>query len=319
MMLLTPITPATRVTTPTNHITSSIASNKPASLRISWSALKLPNACWSSGWTCWRRPSSASTSASTRLDATPSAAKIAKFPTLSPVPNARAKVVSGTSSVVLWRSASSPVCGERNTPTTMKYDPRISTAAPIGSSSGVNSCSRTCAPMTATLRRSIKSRGLRKRPRSMMTGWISSISAVSPATRKLPVLPPRWTLAVPRRPPPSSVRGATARIPGTPARTASASAMVSRTNRPGASPSCGIDVRCGHTYMLFDANPAMPRRTPSRRPWPKPSITISMKMPQNTPQAVNAARRRLRRSVPQISCQRSTSIIVTPPAAPRRG
>src|SRR4051812_39574633 len=49
------------------------------------------------------------------------------------------------------------------------------------------------------------------------------------------------------------------------------------------------------------------RTTPRSSPVPRPSSTMSMNMPQNTPHAVSNARSLFLRSVDQTSCQASRS------------
>src|SRR5688572_14641829 len=52
-----------------------------------------------------------------------------------------------------------------------------------------------------------------------------------------------------------------------------------------------------------------PISTPFSSPFPAPNNTVSMKMPQNTPNAVSAVRSLCRLNVLKISCHFSTSIM----------
>jgi hypothetical protein len=73
---------------------------------------------------------------------------------------------------------------------------------------------------------------------------------------------------------------------GTWARIASVSALVRTTGRPTRNPAWGSEVERPHTKKLFVALREKSFLTPFSSPLPDPSITISMKMPQNTPNAV---------------------------------
>ena len=62
-----------------------------------------------------------------------------------------------------------------------------------------------------------------------------------------------------------------------------------------------------HTNKRLVARPFMLRWVPACIAEPKPSITISMKMPHATPNAVSAVRSLFERSTAQISYQLSRS------------
>ena len=71
---------------------------------------------------------------------------------------------------------------------------------------------------------------------------------------------------------------------------------------------------------MFVAMPFILRWLPLWIAEPNPSIAISMKMPQNTPNAVSNVRSRLARSVAQISNHLSRSnIMATGPSGRRSG
>ena len=55
--------------------------------------------------------------------------------------------------------------------------------------------------------------------------------------------------------------------------------------------------------QLFVAPSEKPALTPFHSPFPEPSMTVSMKMPQNTPKAVRRVRSLFPRSASQISRQ----------------
>ena len=151
------------------------------------------------------------------------------------------------------------------------------------------STSRTRGPITATLRRSSKSRRLRKRPEMTLTGATRVISGTSPMTENAPAFVPRVTLLPPRNPP-SWLRGQTTAASPIWALIATVSPASNCIDRPVGMPRQGFDVRWDQMKTLLVASSENPWLTPFQRPFPEASMTISMKMPQKTPNAVRNVR-----------------------------
>jgi hypothetical protein len=166
---------------------------------------------------------------------------------------------------------------------------------PTGSSSAANSTSRTRSPITATLRRSLMSQSSMKRPRVMISVSRLRYSGMSPKTPKLSLLSLRVTRFEPPKRPPLWLRGTTLSMPSRRAARYSASSSVITTSRPGCWPAKGLEVRWPQMKMALGAQLAKSLVTAPSSPRAKPSITTSIRTPQNTPQAVRMVRSLLRR------------------------
>ena len=92
------------------------------------------------------------------------------------------------------------------------------------------------------------------------------------------------------------------------------SSVSNRTRRPGGRPSYASVVCWPHTNRRFVAIPFIWRWLPVWIAEPNPSIAISIRIPQNTPNAVRNVRSRFERSVAQISFHLSRSNTATGPS-----
>ena len=197
------------------------------------------------------------------------------------------------------------------TPTTWKLMPLILMSAPTGSSPSANSWSRTRWPITATLRRSLLVELVDRAPVDDLErdDILDAVEAALHAERAVLRLVHRVRRTCRPRCRPSSGRWIDADAADVLRDGFDVLGLEARCARPIGMPSYGICVvPCDHRYTVFVMR-GKPLSTPFARPLPAPNNTVSMKMPQNTPNAVSAVRSLCRRSVLKISRHFSRSII----------